>query len=107
MPSTVPGTQATIRLKGLSRSEAFDDSDGHRRHPVFEPPKEPHHDRNEATRPLHLCRVPGQDLQLRLPTAGDRYLRLLGELLLRHGLRLRQELMTNPSRGASRGATQQ
>jgi hypothetical protein len=51
--------------------------------------------------------VPGQDLQLRLPRARSRYLRLRRELLLWQDLRLRQELMTNPSCGASRGTPQQ
>lgn len=39
--------------------------------------------------------MPGHDLHLRLPAADVHRMRLLGELRLRHGLRLRQELMTN------------
>lgn len=107
MPWPAAGTQATLRLKGLSSGGAVDESDAHRRHPVVEPPKEPHHERSHEPRPLQLRRVPGQGLHLRLPPARSRCMRLRRELHLRQGLRLRQELMTNPSRGASRGATQQ
>jgi hypothetical protein len=37
-PSTAPGTESTVGLKGLSHEGAAADSDGHRRHPVVEPP---------------------------------------------------------------------
>jgi hypothetical protein len=51
--------------------------------------------------------VLGRSLHLRLPPARGRYMRLRGELLLRQGLRLGQELLTNLSRGVSRGTPQQ
>ena len=75
-------------------------------------PKEPHHERSKATRPLQLCQLPGPNLHLWLPPAGSRCmqlrreLRLRQDLLLRQGLCLRQELMPDSSRGASGGTPQ-
>jgi hypothetical protein len=109
MPSTAAGTQATVHLIWLSPRDAVDESDGHRRHPDFEPPKEPDHERIPAARLLQLYQLPGRNPHLWLPAAGCRRVQLRGELLLRQDLRLqqglclRQELMTNPPRGASRG----
>lgn len=76
--------------------------------------EELHHEPSQPTCPLRLCHVPRRNLHLWLPPVGNhglrlrrelllrRCLRLCGQRLLRQGLQLRQELMTNPSRGAPR-----
>ncbi len=59
-----------------------------------------------------MRRLPGRNLHLWLPARGrlpqrshEPLVRLRRELLLRPGLHLRQELMPNRSRGASRGTS--
>lgn len=71
-----------------------------------------HHERHQATRLLLLCRMSRQILHLRLPALRGlprqrrkQLVRLRPELLLRPSLHLRQQVISNGSRGATRGTT--